>query len=52
MELAHKHRIFRSVQEIEDELVSRKIDKLWSEHKQGKRKIYSLEQVKKKYGYK
>ena len=52
LELAAKHKIFRNAQEIEDELASRKMDRLWEEHKLGKRKAYTLEQVKKKYGYK
>ena len=52
LELAHKHRIFRSAQEIEDELVVRKMKKISEQIKHGKRKELTEAQVKAKYGFK
>lgn len=52
LELAHKHKIFRSAQEIEDELALRKMKKISAEIRAGKRKVFTEAQVKAKYGFK
>ena len=52
IELGKEYSVFKSVRDIEDELVVRKMEKIWKETKQGKRKIFTEEQVKKKYGFK
>ena len=52
LELAHKHNIFKSAREIEEELVLRKMKKISAEIAAGKRKVHTLQQVKRKYGLK
>ena len=44
--------MFNSVQELEDELAARKMAFIHKEIKSGKRKVYTEEEVKKKYGFK
>ncbi|MDO8625588.1 MAG: hypothetical protein Q7R47_05885 [Candidatus Diapherotrites archaeon] len=51
LELGKQHHIFKNFQELEDELVVRKMKQIDAEIKQGKRKVYSLDQVRKKYGF-
>jgi len=50
--LGKEYSVFKSAQDIEDELVVRKMDKISKEIKAGKRKLLSEEDVKKKYGFK
>ncbi len=52
MNLSKEYQLFKSAQEIEDELVVKKMIKLSEETKQGKRKIFTENEVKKKYGFK
>ena len=52
LELGKKHRLYKNFKELEDELVLRKMIKIDNEIKQGKRKVWTEEQVKKKYGFK
>ena len=52
LELAAKHRLFRNAQELEDELVIRKVAKISNKIDKGEIKTISWEEVKKKYGYK
>ena len=52
LELAKEYKVFQSAQELEDELVVRKLQKLDKEEKQGKRKVFTAAEVKKKYGFK
>ena len=52
LELGKEYNVFKSIKDIEDELAARKMMKISEEIKQGKRKVFSEEQVKKKYGFK
>ncbi len=52
LELGKEYKVFSSAQELEDELVAKKMLKISQEVKQGKRKVYTNEQIKKKYGFK
>ena len=52
LELAKKYKVFENLQELEDELAVRKMDKISREMKAGKRRVYSEKEVKKKYGFK
>jgi Arc/MetJ-type ribon-helix-helix transcriptional regulator len=51
LELGRKHRVFKDFKELEDELALRKMIKIDNEIKQGKRKVWTEEQVKKKHGF-
>jgi len=50
--LGKDYKMFNSVQELEDELAARKMALVHGEIKSGKRRVYSEEEVKKKYGFK
>jgi Arc/MetJ-type ribon-helix-helix transcriptional regulator len=52
MGLGKEYSIFKTAQEIEDELVVRKMQRIDEEIKAGKRKVFTEEEVKKKYGFK
>jgi len=52
LELGKKHHVYKSFKELEDELVLRKMIKIDNEIKQGRRKVWAEEQVKKRYGLK
>ncbi|MBI2598458.1 MAG: hypothetical protein HYW50_04650 [Candidatus Diapherotrites archaeon] len=52
LELGKRHHVYKDFKELEDELVLRKMIKIDNEIKQGKRKVWTEEQVKKKYGFK
>ncbi len=52
LELGKEFNVFKNFQELEDELVVRKMIQIDNEIKQGKRKVWTEEQVKKKYGFK
>ena len=52
MGLGKEYSIFKTAQEIEDELVVRKMKWLSEQTKLGKRKVFTEEEVKKKYGFK
>ena len=52
LELAKDYKVFGSLEELENELVSRKMKKISAEIRQGKRKLITAEEVKKKYGFK
>ncbi len=51
LELADKYKIFKNINELEDELAVAKMKKISSEIKSGKRKILSEQEVRKKYGF-
>ncbi len=51
LELGRKHRVFKDFKELEDGLALRKMIKIDNKIKQGKRKVWAEEQVKKKYGF-
>jgi len=50
-DLGREYKIFKDAQGLEDELVARKMQQIDNEIKQGKRKVFSEEEVKKKYGF-
>ncbi|OQA31736.1 MAG: hypothetical protein BWY55_00313 [archaeon ADurb.Bin336] len=52
MSLGKEYNLFKSAQEIEDELVMKKMIKISKEIKEGKRRTFTEEEVKKKYGFK
>ena len=52
IELGIKHKLFRNFKELEDELAFRKAKQISDEIDTGKRKVYTKEQVMKKYGFK
>ena len=52
MGLGKEYQVFSNAQELEDELVLKKMIKISKETKQGKRKVYTEEEVKKQYGFK
>lgn len=51
-ELGREYKIFKDAQALEDELALRKMIQIDKEIQQGKRKVFSEEEVKKKYGFK
>ncbi|MFH1752347.1 MAG: hypothetical protein ABH821_05420 [archaeon] len=51
LELGKEYHVFKSVQDIEDEMVVRKMQKIDKDIKKGKRKVLTEKQVKKKYGF-
>ena len=52
LELGKEFKVFKDAQELEDELAARKGMKIMAEIKAGKRKVFTEEEVKKKYGFK
>jgi Arc/MetJ-type ribon-helix-helix transcriptional regulator len=52
MGLGREYNLFKSAQQIEDELVVKKMLKLSNLEKQGKLRVFTEEEVKKKYGFK
>jgi len=52
LELGEKYKVIKNLQDLEDELAVKKMEKIWKDVKQGKRKILSEQDVKKKYGFK
>ena len=52
MGLSKEYNFFKSAQEMEDELVVKKMLKIQAEEKRGKRRVFTEEEVKKKYGFK
>ncbi len=50
-ELGREYKIFKDAQGLEDELVARKMIQIDKEIKQGKRKVFNENEVKKKYGF-
>lgn len=52
LELGKEFNVFKNFQELEDELAFRKAKQVSDEIDAGKRKVWTEEQVKKKYGFK
>ncbi len=52
LELGRKHHVYKDFKELEDELAFRKAKQISDEIDAGKRKVFSKEQVMKKYGFK
>ncbi|HZX33818.1 MAG TPA: hypothetical protein VFF09_00395 [archaeon] len=52
LELGAKYRIFRSLRELEGELAAKKMEKISTEIKEGKRKVFSEQEIRRKYGLK
>lgn len=52
LELGKEYNMFKSAQELEDELVVKKMKIVSKEIDEGKRKVFTLEQAGKKYGFK
>lgn len=52
LELGKEYGILKNAKAIEDELVVRKMMKIEKEIEQGKRKVYTHKQMKKKHGWK
>ena len=52
LELGKEYNIFKDAKDLEDELVARKMKRISAEIKKGKVKVFTEEQVKKKYGFK
>lgn len=52
LELGKEYHVFKDAKEIEDVLAAKKMEKISSEIKSGKRKVLSEAQVRKKYGLK
>lgn len=52
LELGKEFNIFKNFQQLEDELAFRKAKQVSDEIDAGKRKVFTEEQVKKKYGFK
>ncbi len=52
LELARRHKIFDKLQDLEDELAVKKMQKISAKIKQGKLKVLSEQDVKRKYGFK
>jgi Arc/MetJ-type ribon-helix-helix transcriptional regulator len=51
-DLGKEYKIFKDAQALEDELVARKMIQIDKEIQQGKRKVFSEDEVKNKYGFK
>ena len=49
LELAKEYKVFKSSEELEDEIAVRKMQKLDEEINSGKRKLVTMADVKKKY---
>ncbi|MFH1391875.1 MAG: ribbon-helix-helix domain-containing protein [Candidatus Diapherotrites archaeon] len=52
IELGKEYEVFKSIQDLEDELAVRKMQKISEEIKQGKRRVFTKKEVMKKYGFK
>ena len=52
LELGKEFKVFKNFQQMEDELAFRKAKQVSDEIDSGKRKVFTEEQVKKKYGFK
>lgn len=52
LKLAEQFHLFESIKDLEDELAARKMMKLSEEINAGKRKLFTEEQTRKKYGFK
>jgi len=52
LELGKEFNVFKNFQQLEDELAFRKAKQVSDEIDAGKRKVWTEEQVKKKYGFK
>jgi len=52
LQLGKEYNVFEGLQDIEDELAARKMQKISGEIASGKRMVFSEAQVKKKYGLK
>ncbi|MBN1941191.1 MAG: hypothetical protein JW772_03340 [Candidatus Diapherotrites archaeon] len=52
LELGKEFNVFKNFQELEDELAFRKAKQVSDEIDAGKRKVFTEEEVKKKYGFK
>ncbi len=52
MDLGKDYKVFNSMRDLEDELVVRKVARIHKEIKSGKCKVFTEEEVKKKYGFK
>ena len=50
--LGKEFKAFKDLQELEDELAVHKMQKISEEIRQGKRRVYTQEEVEKKYGFK
>jgi len=50
--LGREYDVFKSIKDIEDEMVARKMKKISRETKQGKRKTLTFDEVLKKQGFK
>ena len=50
--LGKELKAFKDLQELEDALAVRKMQKISEEIRQGKRRVYTQEEVDKKYGFK
>ncbi|MCX6802489.1 MAG: hypothetical protein NT067_05270 [Candidatus Diapherotrites archaeon] len=52
LELGKEYKVFENAKDLEDELAVRKMAKISIEIKEGKRKVFTEAEVKKKYGFK
>jgi Arc/MetJ-type ribon-helix-helix transcriptional regulator len=52
LELGKEYKVIGEIKEIEDELAVKKMQKISNEINEGKRKVFTEEEVKKKYGFK
>jgi len=52
LELGKQHKIYKNFKELEDELAFRKAKQIADEIDSGKRKVWTEEEVKKKYHFK
>ena len=52
LELGEKYKVFKSLKDLEDELAVKKMQKISRKIKEGKIKVLSEQEVKKKYGFK
>ena len=51
LELGSKYKIFESLKELEDELAIRKMNKISQKIKNGKKKVLTEKEAKRKYGF-
>ena len=52
LELGEKYKVFKNLRDIEDELAVKKMQKISKKINEGKIKVLSEQDVKKKYGFK
>ncbi|MBN2127102.1 MAG: hypothetical protein JW703_01780 [Candidatus Diapherotrites archaeon] len=50
--LGKEYKVIDEIKQIEDELAVKKMQKIFNEVDSGKRKLFTEEEVKKKYGFK